>query len=206
MLVSSDASLEGKLFVEFLALIYLSYIKKQMSEKNLFNQFTIQGLLDEVDLIECFTEPGKSHTVWEILQKQRQIFKHMDVMAPDSIASLWVDGNAGYTLSIDRTNRSLGKPILMSLPLLSFTMVLLSLYCLFQLMPKRGNSNTAERIAIVNRFIRLLGCESINYLVADREFVGEDWLEYLNTKKIRYHLRIRGNFHTIRQGKEIKIS
>ena len=63
MLVSSDASLEGKLFVEFLALIYLSYIKKQMSEKNLFNQFTIQGLLDEVDLIECFTEPGKSHTV-----------------------------------------------------------------------------------------------------------------------------------------------
>ena len=88
MLVSSDASLEGKLFVEFLALIYLSYIKKQMSEKNLFNQFTIQGLLDEVDLIECFTEPGKSLTVGEVLLKQRQIFKHMDVLAPDVIASL----------------------------------------------------------------------------------------------------------------------
>jgi len=88
MLVSSDASLEGKLFVEFLALIYLSYIKKQMSEKNLFNQFTIQGLLDEVDLIECFTEPGKSLTVGEVLLKQRQIFKHMDVLAPDAIASL----------------------------------------------------------------------------------------------------------------------
>jgi transposase len=88
MLVSSDASLEGKLFVEFIALIYLSYIKKQMSEKNLFNQFTIQGLLDEVDLIECFNEPGKSLTVGEILQKQRQIFKDMDVLAPDAIASL----------------------------------------------------------------------------------------------------------------------
>ena len=88
MLVSSDASLEGKLFVEFIALIYLSYIKKQMSEKNLFNQFTIQGLLDEVDLIECFNEPGKSLTLGEILQKQRQIFKDLEVLAPDAIASL----------------------------------------------------------------------------------------------------------------------
>ena len=52
------------------------------------NKFTIQGLLDEVDLIECFNEPGKSLTVGEILQKQRQIFKDMDVLAPDAIASL----------------------------------------------------------------------------------------------------------------------
>jgi len=88
MLVSSNASLEGKLFVEFIALIYLSYIKKQMSEKNLFRQYTIQGLLDEVDLIECFTEPGKSLVVGEVLQKQRQLFKDMDVLSPDVIASL----------------------------------------------------------------------------------------------------------------------
>ncbi len=88
MLVSSNASLEGKLFVEFIALIYLSYIKKQMSEKNLFRQYTIQGLLDEVDLIECFTEPGKSLIVGEVLQKQRQLFKDMDVLSPDVIASL----------------------------------------------------------------------------------------------------------------------
>ena len=88
MLVSSVASLEGKLFVEFIALIYLSYIKKQMSEKNLFRQYTIQGLLDEVDLIECYTEPGKSLTVGEVLQKQRQLFKDMDVLPPDVVASL----------------------------------------------------------------------------------------------------------------------
>jgi len=87
MLVCSDASLEGKLFVEFIALIYLSYIKKQMSGKNLFKQYTIQGLLDEVDLIECFTQPGKSLIVGEVLQKQRLLFKDMDVLPPDAIAS-----------------------------------------------------------------------------------------------------------------------
>lgn len=88
MLVSSEASLEGKLFVEFIALIYLSYIKRQMCEKNLFRHFTIQGLLDEVDLVECYTEPGKALTVGEILQKQRQLFKDMDVLPPDTVASL----------------------------------------------------------------------------------------------------------------------
>lgn len=88
MLVSSVESLEGKLFVEFIALIYLSYIKKHMSEKNLFRQYTIQGLLDEVDLIECYTEPGKSLIVGEVLQKQRQLFKDMDVLPPDTVASL----------------------------------------------------------------------------------------------------------------------
>lgn len=88
MLVSSDASLEGKLFVEFIALIYLSYIKKRMGDKNLFKPYTLQGLLDEVDMIECFTEPGKSLFVGEVLQKQRQIYKDMDVLAPDVVASL----------------------------------------------------------------------------------------------------------------------
>jgi len=33
LLVSSNAALEGKLFVEFIALIYLSYIKKHMQDK-----------------------------------------------------------------------------------------------------------------------------------------------------------------------------
>jgi transposase len=88
MLVSSDASLEGKLFVEFIALIYLSYIKKRMGDNNLYKSYTLQGLLDEVDMIECFTEPGKSLFVGEVLQKQRQIYKGMDVLAPDVVASL----------------------------------------------------------------------------------------------------------------------
>jgi hypothetical protein len=32
----------------------------------------------------------------------------------------------------------------------------------------------------MERFIRLFGSQSIEYLLADREFVGDKWLEYLN--------------------------
>lgn len=45
MEVSPERSLDGKLFVEFVALIYLSHIKKVMQEKKLFQRYTMQGLL-----------------------------------------------------------------------------------------------------------------------------------------------------------------
>lgn len=57
-MVSSETSLSGKLFVEFVALIYLSYIKKQMQDNNLFKNYTLQQVLDKLDVIECFENPG----------------------------------------------------------------------------------------------------------------------------------------------------
>jgi len=56
--VSSDQSLDGKLFVEFIALIFLSYLKKKMQEANLFKKYTMHELLDEIDIIECFSTRG----------------------------------------------------------------------------------------------------------------------------------------------------
>ena len=78
-LVSSDQSLDGKLFIEFIALIYLSYIKKKMEEKKLFSKYTMQGLLDELDVIECFSEPEKALIQGEVLKKQEQLFIDMGV-------------------------------------------------------------------------------------------------------------------------------
>jgi hypothetical protein len=46
----------------------------------------------------------------------------------------------------------------------------------------------------VECFVRLFGSGSIECLLADREFVGEKWLAYLNKLHIEYHIRIRDNF------------
>jgi transposase len=84
-LVSSEQGLEGKLFVEFIALIYLSYIKKQMQDAGLFKDHTLQSALDRLDVIECFVSPGQRLLVGEILEKQRKIYEAMDVQAPTSL-------------------------------------------------------------------------------------------------------------------------
>ena len=79
-MTSSDSALEGKLFVEFVALIYLSYIQKRMEERGLFAHYTMHELLDELDVIECFTEPGKAPIQGKVLKKQEQIFRDLGVM------------------------------------------------------------------------------------------------------------------------------
>ena len=98
-----------------------------------------------------------------------------------------------YTITIDRTNWKFGQININAL-VLAIVYKGVAFPILFHLMPKQGNSNTKERIQIINRYIKLFGKETINYLVADREFVGEHWVKYLNFNRIEYHIRIRNNF------------
>ncbi len=82
MQVSSELSLNGKLFIEFIALIYLSYVKKKMQDAKLFESWTLQGLLDELDTIELFEAPGYGRILGEVTEKQQAIFKAMGVEPP----------------------------------------------------------------------------------------------------------------------------
>ena len=82
MQVSSELSLNGKLFVEFIALIYLSYVKKKMQDAELFNQWTLQGVLDELDMIELFEAPGRGRVLREVTTKQKELYEALGVALP----------------------------------------------------------------------------------------------------------------------------
>jgi transposase len=81
-LVSSEQSLDGKLFVQFVALIYLSYINKQMKTNKMYKDYTLHELLDKLDIIECFENEGKKLRVGEVSEKQKEIYMKMDVKIP----------------------------------------------------------------------------------------------------------------------------
>jgi transposase len=80
--VSSEQTLDGKLFVEFVALIYLSYINKRMQEQALYREYTLHQVLDKLDIIECFEYPGKRMRVGEVLEKQHDLFIALGVEPP----------------------------------------------------------------------------------------------------------------------------
>ena len=82
MEVSSELSLNGKLFVEFVALIYLSYVKKKMQEASLFDKWTLQGLLDELDTIELLESPEHGRLLGEGTKKQEQLYLSLGVDPP----------------------------------------------------------------------------------------------------------------------------
>jgi transposase len=81
-LVSSEQSLDGKLFVEFVALIY---IKKQMQDNGLFKTYTMQRVLDKLNVIECFESPGQKLRVGELLEKQKDIYISLGIDPPSSL-------------------------------------------------------------------------------------------------------------------------
>ena len=115
-----------------------------------------------------------------------------DVIA-QLIAALIPKPAAGYTLSLDRTDWQFGKFVINLLVLaIVHNGVAFPLYWTF--LAKKGNSNTAERKAIMTKFITTFGQGSIACLVADREFVGKQWFSYLRQEKILFRIRIRQNF------------
>jgi len=83
--VSSELSLNGKLFVQFVALIFLSHITRKMQEGNLFKDYTLQEVLDELDVIECFELPGQRLMVGEMTQRQMDLYEKLGVMPPASL-------------------------------------------------------------------------------------------------------------------------
>lgn len=74
--VSSSESFDGKLFVNFIALILISAIHKVMKTHDLYGRYSMRELLDELDLIERFDEPGRPAHLSEMTKKQETLLTH----------------------------------------------------------------------------------------------------------------------------------
>ena len=84
LLVSSEKSLDGKIFVEFVALILISCLDYRMKQTDLYKDLTLNQLLDKLDVIECFEDNGHSLRVGELLDKQKEIYNALSVKIPTS--------------------------------------------------------------------------------------------------------------------------
>jgi len=107
-------------------------------------------------------------------------------------------------LVLDRTNWKFGKRNINILMLgVSYKNVAFPL--MFKMLDKRGNSDMQERIDLIKQYIEWFGKDTIDCLLADREFIGDKWLKFLNSNKIRYYIRIRNNFKIYSYQKQSEI-
>ena len=95
-----------------------------------------------------------------------------------------------WILTLDRTNWKFGK-VNINILVLGIVHKGIAFPLLWSMLPKAGNSNTEERCALLERFVSIFGKEKIAFLLADREFIGKQWFEFLKTKKIRFRIRIK---------------
>jgi hypothetical protein len=115
-------------------------------------------------------------------------------------------GNNKVYLTMDRTNWKWGKKDINILFIgIVYRGIAIPIYWL--VLNKRGNSSTRERIALVSRFIKIFGKDRIAGLLADREFIGKKWFDWLSEEGIPFYIRIRNDANTQnKNGKDIDVS
>lgn len=93
-------------------------------------------------------------------------------------------------LIIDRTNWQLGKK---DINILTFAIAYkgIAIPLAWFVMNKAGNSFTNDRINLLEKAISMMGKSKIQGLLADREFIGSAWFNYLIQNKIPFYIRIK---------------
>lgn len=120
--------------------------------------------------------------------------------------SLFDQRGCEVVLSLDRTNWKFGKKNI-NILMLSYCYGSMAIPLMWKILEnKRGNSSQVERIELMEKFLNCFSLDFAVKLVADREFVGKDWLEWLDQKGIHYVIRIRKNqLMSISQRKKVQI-
>lgn len=95
-------------------------------------------------------------------------------------------------LAIDRTNWKFGKE---NINILTAGIVYkgIAIPFLWTCLPKRGNSNSTERISFMKTLLSLIPKDKISALLADREFIGKGWLPWLVLNNIPFVVRSKEN-------------
>jgi len=123
----------------------------------------------------------------------QRFFQHVrlaDDWAAPMIAAL-VGGSQKRTLVLDRTNWKIGERHI-NILVLAVATRRSQAPLMWVVLDRAGNSGASERIALMGRYIAAFGKDSIKMLLGDREFIGEEWLNWLNQNDIPFTIRLRG--------------
>lgn len=128
-------------------------------------------------------------------------FKMTQKQLAKSILNMYgLNGDGKLILALDRTNWSYGKE---DINLLVLSVIVkgcgIPLYWLE--LDSCGNSDTEERQQIMKSLVELTGANKIAYLLADREFIGEEWFDSLFEQDVKFVIRIKSNMLIESSGK-----
>ena len=111
---------------------------------------------------------------------------------------------SGYLLALDRTEWKFGSRWI-NIHTIGIVFGSMAFPVVWQVVPAKGNSNVLERVDLIKRLLKVIPPETIKALLADREFIGNEWLEYLNDKGIPFCIRIKQNARVQRGDRTIPV-
>lgn len=125
-------------------------------------------------------------------RRLQRFFQH--VALPEDWSARLVVHLLGLTgpwrLCLDRTNWKIGKRDV-NILMLAISTRRFRAPLMWTVLDKAGSSNAGERIALMRRYLTLFGAGSIRLLLADREFIGLKWLNFLDESGIPFAIRVK---------------
>ena len=88
-----------------------------------------------------------------------------------------------YTLALVRTNWKVGA-VDLNILMLSIVHRGVGIPVVWTVLSKAGNSDTSERMTVIEIFLDMFGAQNIACLLGDREFVGREWFHFLKRHRI----------------------
>jgi hypothetical protein len=140
------------------------------------------------DIALAFNTPVQGASVYKRLQR----FLRHSQLEFDPWARLITRGldlGERWLLCLDRTTWQFGRYTI-NIRVLGVAYRGVTVPLFWRLLDKKGNSSTDERMALIERFLRVFPVERIQCLTADREFRGQAWLRFLDRQGILFRLRI----------------
>ena len=147
-------------------------------------------------------DPGSTY------RRLQRFFQHVrlpqDWAAP--MLAAFAGGAAKRTLVMDRTNWKVGETDI-NLLVLAIRTRHSQVPLMWTVLDKAGNSGMPERIDLMERYRAAFGQDTIQMLLADREFIGDDWFNYLVDNDIPFTIRLPHNRIVTREdGRKPKLS
>jgi Transposase DDE domain len=137
---------------------------------------------------------GAAVLIASTYRRLQRFFQHVrlgrDWALPLVVRLLGLQGS--WHLALDRTQWSIGMREVNYLVLAVVTRRF-RVPLVWSVLPDKGNSSSAVRIALIKRYLAHFPASSIRLLLADREFVGADWLKFLHDNNIGFAIRLREN-------------
>jgi hypothetical protein len=145
-----------------------------------------------VNLGHVATQAGRGVLIASTYRRLQRFFQHVD-LGPDwavPIIARLIGSAGAWTLALDRTNWKIGAREVNYLVLAVVTRRF-RVPLFWTLLDGPGNSATETRIALMRRYLAHFPASTVRLLLADREFIGTEWLKFLNDNNIPFAVRLR---------------
>lgn len=141
-------------------------------------------------------------------RRLQRFFQFVD-LGPDWSAPLvarLLDLTGSWHLALDRTQWQVGTRDVNFLVLAAVTRRF-RVPLIWTVLDHRGCSDTDQRIVLMRRYLGLFELSTIRLLLADREFVGAEWIEFLEKNNVPFAIRLREDIRVVTEaGHELTLA